>query len=249
MRPPATAGRHQDCDRLGLLHEQALDISNAESVNYTESELLKSSSCRRPVGFVLQHRSCSMQNAIEFTIPAFSRSGLAHEPQHAQPKLQNRSQQQHRLKHRPSTAAASLRTDQEERLHGSSARSQQNEDELRQARGGLASTSGKQHVAVLRGSKMSTIALRERERPLGKQKQLLYSTRAECSGVAGRESKPAQVAQTILASLKCSTLLCSGVHDPPCQPVLCAGCKTNREDRRQHIPLLCWRPALSRLHY
>ena len=190
-----------------------------------------------------------MQNALEFTIPASSRSGLAHEPQQAQLKLHIRSQRQHRLKHRPSTAAASLRTDQEERLHGSSASSQQTEDELRQARGGLASTSGKQHVAVLRGSKMSTIALRERERPLGKQKLLLCSTRAEFSGVAGRTFKPAQVAQSIRASLKCSTLLCSGVYDPSCQPVLCAGCKTNREDRRQHIPLLCRRPALSWLHY
>ena len=111
-----------------------------------------------------------MRNAVEFTSSAISRSGLAHEPQ--QVKLHSRSHRQQRLKHRPSRAAASLRTDQEERLHGSSAGSHHTEDELRQARGGLASTSGKQHVAVLRGSKMSTIALRERERPLGKRKQL-----------------------------------------------------------------------------
>ena len=77
------------------------------------------------------------------------------------------SQRQHRNLHRLVRAAASLSTDSDERLQGSSASSVRLEREFQEARGGMASTSGKQHVAVLRGTKSAAIPLREREKPLG----------------------------------------------------------------------------------
>ena len=81
--------------------------------------------------------------------------------------LQQMSQRQHRATYCPSRAAASLRTDRDRRLHGSSTSSDRLEKELQEARGGLASTSGKEHVAVLRATKSAAIPLREREKPLG----------------------------------------------------------------------------------
>ncbi len=81
--------------------------------------------------------------------------------------LHQNSQMQHRNTHRPVRAAASLSTDSDERLQGSSASSVRLEREFLEARGGMASTSGKQHVAVLRGTKSAAIPLREREKPLG----------------------------------------------------------------------------------
>lgn len=82
-------------------------------------------------------------------------------------RTQSRSRQHHRVTHWPSRAAASLRTDREERLHNGSVNSNGVEQELQEARGGQASTSGRQHMAVLRATKSAAIPLRERERPLG----------------------------------------------------------------------------------
>lgn len=81
--------------------------------------------------------------------------------------LQQMSQRQHRATYCPSRAAASLRTDRDERLHGSSTSSDRLEKDFQEARGGLASTNGKEHVAVLRATKSAAIPLREREKPLG----------------------------------------------------------------------------------
>lgn len=81
--------------------------------------------------------------------------------------LQHMSQRQHRVTYCPSRAAASLRTDRDERLHSSCTGSDRLEKEFQESRGGLASTSGKEHVAVLRATKSAAIPLREREKPLG----------------------------------------------------------------------------------
>jgi hypothetical protein len=85
----------------------------------------------------------------------------------SQVRPQSRTQHHHRGTHWPSRAAASLRTDREETLHNGSASSTGLERELQEVRGGQASTSGKQHKAVLRATKSAAIPLRERERPLG----------------------------------------------------------------------------------
>ncbi len=89
--------------------------------------------------------------------------------------LHHSSQRQHRITERLVRAAASLSTDSDERLQGSSASSVRLEKEFQEARGGMASTSGKQHVAVLRGTKSAAIPLREREKPLGAPMLYLWS--------------------------------------------------------------------------
>ena len=81
--------------------------------------------------------------------------------------LQLSNQRHHQKKHKPVRAAASLSTESNERLQGSSASSVRLEQEFQEARGGLASTSGNQHLAVLRATKSAAIPLREREKPLG----------------------------------------------------------------------------------
>lgn len=88
-------------------------------------------------------------------------------PTQGKRRLQHSTHRRQRSTHRPVKAAASLSTDSDERLQGGSIGSVKLEQEYQEARGGQASTSGKQHLAVLRATKSAAIPLREREKPLG----------------------------------------------------------------------------------
>lgn len=109
----------------------------------------------------------TMQHGSEVLLSGPHSTSIIQWPFWSHIRTQSRPQQHHRATHWPSRAAASFRTDREERLHNGSASSNGLEQELQKVRGGQASTSGMQHMAVLRATKSAAIPLRERERPLG----------------------------------------------------------------------------------
>lgn len=113
------------------------------------------------------HRVRMMQLGRELSCSGPARPSTLATPTQGNGALQHSNQRQHRETHRPVRAAASLSTDRNGRLQGSSANSVKLEEEFQEARGGLASTSGNQHLAVLRATKSAAIPLREREKPLG----------------------------------------------------------------------------------